>query len=225
MFKITLTTVKPLVAIVDDEVEITQILADELSDKYEVMTFNSPREFLHIIKNNKIVPSVLVSDLKMPGMTGLEMLTELSKIGFKTPTILFSGYLEKKDAILAMELGVVHILEKPVDVYRVHDVVDATFVDFELMRTRSEIKTLISQLHEFYSSFRLTLVNYVPEEIANKVLFAPVNTNNSNGENIGVVPTSFEEVLSQLESKLSILLKEEDGLEKKKDADHFTRSA
>lgn len=203
MLKITLESDKPLVAVVDDEKEITELLAEELETEYQVIQFNAPQRFVEAVKSNMIHPAVLVTDLKMPVMSGLEMLKQVSELGLSIPTVMFSGYLDKDDAISALELGVIHILEKPIDTAVVHEVVSDSLIDWELLRTRKEIRELTKQVKEIYSTLRMSIANYVPKEIVDKVFIAP-----------GGKHESFDELLEALESKLDFLLREETLLAK-----------
>lgn len=203
MLKITLESDKPLIAVVDDEKEITELLAEELESEYQVIQFNVPQRFIEAIKTNVINPAVLVTDLKMPVINGLEMLKQLSEIGFSIPTVMFSGYLDKDDAIKALELGVIHILEKPIDTAIVHEVVSDSLIDWELGKTRKEIRELTKQVKEIYSTLRISIANYVPKEIVDKVFIVP-----------GGKHESFDELLESLESKLDFLMREENLLSK-----------
>lgn len=203
MLKITLESDKPLIAVVDDEPEITELLAEELQNEYQVMQFNAPQRFIEALKANMLQPAVLVTDLKMPGMSGLEMLKQVSELGYSIPTIMFSGYLDKDDAITALELGVIHILEKPIDTSVVHEVVSDSLIDWELMKTRTEIRELTKQVKEIYSTLRMSIANYVPKEIVDKVFIVP-----------GGKHESFDDLLESLESKLDFLLREETLLAK-----------
>jgi FixJ family two-component response regulator len=203
MLKITLETDKPLIAVVDDEKEITELLAEELQSEYQVIQFNVPQRFIEAIKTNVIRPAVLVTDLKMPVINGLEMLKQLSEIGFSIPTVMFSGYLDKDDAIKALELGVIHILEKPIDTAIVHEVVSDSLIDWELVKTRKEIRDLTKQVKEIYSTLRFSIANYVPKEIVDKVFIVP-----------GGKHESFDELLESLEAKLEFLMREETLLSK-----------
>lgn len=203
MLKITLETDKPLIVVVDDESEITELLAEELESEYQVIQFNVPQRFIDAIKAGIINPAVLVTDLKMPVINGLEMLKLLSEIGFSIPTIMFSGYLDKDDAIKALELGVIHILEKPIDTAIVHEVVSDSLIDWELVKARKEIRELTKQVKEIYSTLRMSISNYVPKEIIDKVFIVP-----------GEKHQSFDDLLESLESKLDFLMREETLLSK-----------
>ncbi len=205
MLKVTLDSDRPLIVLVDDEKEITELLAEELKSEYEVMQFNNPQRFLDAIKNKMIKPAVLVIDLKMPVLNGIETLKNLSELGVSIPTIMFSGYLDKEDAISALELGVIHIIEKPIDITVVHEVVNDSLIDWELMKTRYEIRDLVKQIKEIYSTLRMAVSNYVPYDIVDKIFIGP----NGSAE-------SFDKLLESLEEKLEFLLREENLLAKMK---------
>lgn len=205
MLKVTMESDRPLVALVDDEKEITELLSEELKGDYEIMQFNNPQKFVESIRNKAICPAVLVIDLKMPVLNGLETLRQISEAGVSIPTIMFSGYLDKDDAISALELGVIHIIEKPVDIEVVHQVVNDSLIDWELMKTRQDIHNLTKQVKELYSTLRMAVANYVPPDIVNKI-FIDSDGNNEN----------FESLLESLEEKLEFLLREENLLAKMK---------
>lgn len=205
MMRVTLESDRPLVALVDDEKEITELLAEELKTDYEVIQFNNPQRFVEAIRNKVIRPAVLVIDLKMPVLNGLETLRQLSETGVAIPTIMFSGYLDKEDAISALELGVIHIIEKPIDIEIVHEVVNDSLIDWELMKTRQDIRDLTKQIKEIYSTLRMAVANYVPAEIVDKIFVSP------SGDSV-----NFDSLLENLEDKLEFLLREENLLAKMK---------
>ncbi len=207
MVNIKLESSKPLVAVVDDEKEITELLAEELNDEFQVVQFNAPQKFIEAIKTNMITPAVLITDLKMPILNGLEMLKLVAELGLSVPTIMFSGYLDKDDAITALELGVIHILEKPIDTSVVRDVVKDSIVDWELMQTRKDIHELAKQIKELYSTLRLSISNYVAKDIVDKIFMT------QDGKNEG-----FDVLLDNIENKLEVLLNEEMLLSKAKQA-------
>lgn len=192
-------TERPLIALVDDEKEITQIIAEELSSDYDAVQFNQPRQFVEAIKSRAINPAVLVIDLKMPGMTGLEVLRELSELGVSIPTVMFSGYLDKQDAMTAVELGVLHMIEKPIDLNMVHEIVNESLVDWDLMRIRNEIRENIKEVRAIYSTVREAIADHVPQEVGDKIFVTQ-----SGGNKIKV-----DELLMTLDEKLAFLLREE----------------
>ncbi|HPI41450.1 MAG TPA: response regulator [Pseudobdellovibrionaceae bacterium] len=102
----------PTLFIIDDEEDILEILKDLLElQNYVVKTFTNAREALAQIKTLK--PQVILSDMKMPNMTGLELLKEINKFEPDIPVIFISGYLDKEIIIDAIAHGVFGAIEKP----------------------------------------------------------------------------------------------------------------
>ncbi len=76
-----------------------------------VVAFASALEFLNT--NSRSQPGCLVLDIKMPGMTGLELQQTLTKDGNQLPIIMISGHADVGIAVEAMSHGAVSLLEKP----------------------------------------------------------------------------------------------------------------
>jgi FixJ family two-component response regulator len=103
-----------IVAVVDDDDDVGEVLRGLLeSAGYQIMIYKSAREFLPEAQLGQV--ACLVVDQNMPGMTGLELLTELSARGIAMPSLLISGGLEAGVADRALELGVMKVLDKPMD--------------------------------------------------------------------------------------------------------------
>ncbi|MFN7454319.1 MAG: response regulator [Pseudobdellovibrionaceae bacterium] len=204
---------KAKLIIVDDEKDILDNFNDLLSDDYEVQTFSHPREFLKHIETSQSLPHLLLTDLKMPNMDGISMVKEAQKLGFEAPFIVLSGHLDKSAALQAVQQGVFRILEKPCEHELLLKTIEETILEGEVHRVRREIRQLTSQLRELYTGIRFTLLQYIPEDVIDRlVVDAP---NGKVKEKM-----SFEKLLERLESRLDQLLKSEQVLEqlrKKKD--------
>ena len=70
-----LNNVKPRILIVDDELEITEILADLLSENYECQKAGSAEQAL--VRLQEMEFQLVISDITMPGMSGLEMIPHI----------------------------------------------------------------------------------------------------------------------------------------------------
>ena len=94
--------------IVDDEHEVTAALSVMCNWKElginEVITFNNSNEAYDFISHQK--PDILITDIKMPKITGLELAEHTLKLYPETKVIVLSGYDEFKYAQTAMKLGV-----------------------------------------------------------------------------------------------------------------------
>ena len=110
--------------IVDDEKWIAQLIEalihwDELDMNLQGIFLDGLDAFQHIISEK---PDIVISDIKMPMMDGLEMISKLRQEGFNTKFILLSGYSDFEYAQAALKYGVVDYLLKPVNEKELNDV-------------------------------------------------------------------------------------------------------
>jgi len=106
----------PVILLVDDEPMVTKVLASflELETDYEVVTCASGAEALERMSAGPV--DVVVSDFLMPGMNGLELLTEVGRRDPEIPRLMLTGYADKENTIKAInEVGLFQYLEKPLD--------------------------------------------------------------------------------------------------------------
>jgi len=102
------------VLIVDDDPSVRKSLARLVrAAGYEAEAFASAREFL--ARPRPEAPSCLVLDVRMPGLTGLELQEALATAGHLTSTVFITGYGDVSVGVKAMKGGAVDFLTKPVD--------------------------------------------------------------------------------------------------------------
>lgn len=80
---------------------------------FDVETFTEPKKALDAVK--KSPPALLVTDLKMPGMTGIELLQAVREMDDSLPVIIATGYSSVENAVEALRLGATDFLRKPYD--------------------------------------------------------------------------------------------------------------
>ena len=106
------------VLIVDDEQSIRRILRDILEfEKYEVEEAVNGMDCLVKLKQKKY--DVLLLDIKMPKMDGMDTLDRIQEIAPETPVVMISGHATIEDAVAATRLGAFDFMEKPLDRNRV----------------------------------------------------------------------------------------------------------
>ncbi|WP_414664327.1 two-component regulator propeller domain-containing protein [Horticoccus sp. 23ND18S-11] len=99
---------------VDDE-EALVLVADRVFSRagYAITTCMRPRQALALFRDDPLAFQLVVSDLSMPEMSGLDLAGELLRIRPTLPVILTSGYLRRGEAAAARKVGVREIVEKP----------------------------------------------------------------------------------------------------------------
>jgi len=86
------------------------------ANEFDVHDFPSAADFiLHTHQNGIEEDSVLVSDVRMPDKTGIELLAELFTLGITLPVVMITGHGDMSLAVQAMKNGAFHFLPKPVD--------------------------------------------------------------------------------------------------------------
>jgi DNA-binding NtrC family response regulator len=102
--------------LVDDEVAYVEAIAERLEQRKikTIQAFNGP-QCLDKLKANK-KPDVIVLDVKMPGMGGLETLKEIKKSAPLTEIIMLTANAKLESAMVLMELGAFDYLTKPFDI-------------------------------------------------------------------------------------------------------------
>ncbi len=105
---------EPIVFVVDDDDSVCKSLAWLIeSVGFEVETFTSADEFLE--RDTYDGPACLVLDVRMPGLSGLELQAELASVGRSMPIIFITGHGSVPMSVRAMKAGAVDFLEKPFD--------------------------------------------------------------------------------------------------------------
>jgi DNA-binding NtrC family response regulator len=117
-----MSTNNRIVSIVDDELDITQLYQDAIYGKIDgisVVCFNNPVTALeHFIENKKDY-ALVISDLRMPNMNGLDLLKKVKMLNSNVRTILVSAYEVKEDEVFQKYTneGIIDLfIEKPIPI-------------------------------------------------------------------------------------------------------------
>ena len=104
----------PTVSIVDDDAWSRNGLEDlVLSLGYRALTFESAEQFVQ--SGNIEQTDCLITDLRMPGWSGLELQSHLRRAGYHIPTIFVTTYPNDAQRARALEEGAIGFLDKPFD--------------------------------------------------------------------------------------------------------------
>ena len=103
------------ILVVDDEAEIRSLLAAVLQNKgYEVVTAENGAVALEAVPRDR--PAVILMDLSMPRMNGMDALPEIKRLDAEVPVIICTAHADLATAVRAMKLGAYDYLTKPFDV-------------------------------------------------------------------------------------------------------------
>jgi cyclic di-GMP phosphodiesterase len=140
------TTASPRILIVDDEVEITEILADLLSENYDCLRAGSAEEALTRLQEREF--ELVISDITMPGMSGLDMIPHVKALSLDTVVVMISGMQTVESAIGALRLGAFDYLMKPFDLRQVEAVVKRALEHHELVVAKQRYENHLEELVE-----------------------------------------------------------------------------
>ena len=106
----------PFIMLVDDETIFVETMAKRLAARnMEIITAFSGEEGLEKLKSNPKL-DVIILDIKMPGMDGIEALKEIKKISPLTEVIMLTGHATIELGINGMKMGAYDFLTKPCDI-------------------------------------------------------------------------------------------------------------
>jgi putative nucleotidyltransferase with HDIG domain len=137
---------RPRILIVDDEQEITAILSDLLSNAYDCVKAGSAEDALARLAEDDF--QLVISDITMPGMSGLEMLPFVKSVSPKTIVVMISGMQTVESAIGALRLGAFDYLMKPFDLRQVEAVVKRALDHHELILAKQRYEDHLEELVE-----------------------------------------------------------------------------
>jgi len=106
---------KTKIMIVDDDIWILDVLTIFLSKDYKVITAENGLEAMEkcLIEH----PTVIITDINMPHMSGMELLKAVKEVSPSTEIIVMTGYLTPDVLIEARELGAFDCISKPVSIF------------------------------------------------------------------------------------------------------------
>ena len=156
-----------VVIVIDDDASICDALSRLIrSVGLRAQTFQSVQDFLQAKRPD--APSCLVVDVRLPGSSGLDLQSELSKAGASIPIVFMSGHGDVPMTVRAMKAGAVDFLLKP---YREQDMLDAIQNGLAADHRRRAEQAALSDLRSRYAGLTLRekdIMRLVSEGLMNK---------------------------------------------------------
>ncbi len=183
----------PTVFIVDDDTAVRDSLRWLVETiNLDVETYGSATSFLDSCDPNR--PGCLVLDVRMPGMSGLELQENLIGRGITLPVIVITGYGDVPSAVRAMRQGAVDFLEKPFDdqalLELIQHCVHRDAQDREADAARREVRKNLARL--------------TPREREVLDLVVAGNSNKETARCLGVSPKTIEVHRARVMEKMAV---------------------
>ena len=137
------------VLFVDDDVVTGRVMQRNCDNaRYACSVFQDPRQCLGAF--SKDGADIVITDLRMPGMTGFELLTQLREIDQDVPILVMTGYSSVENAVEAMKRGASDFIKKPFDFSELRLLMERALKN---ARLRNENKLLKRQLGQNRNQF------------------------------------------------------------------------
>jgi len=170
-----MTELHSIVFVVDDDVEVRKALDSLIrSVGLKVELFGSAREFLQ--RKPPKVPSCLILDIRLPGISGLDFQRKLAEDNNPIPVIFITGHGDIPMSVRAMKAGAVEFLPKP---FRDQDLLDAIHLALERDRARRQREAEIATLRdrfEWLTPREREVLPLVVSGLPNKQIAAEIGT-------------------------------------------------
>jgi len=156
----------PIVFVVDDDSSVRSSLKFLISTVgLQVESFDSADTFLR--RNPPDVPSCLVLDVRLPGLSGLDFQRELAARNIRIPIVFVTGHGDIPMSVRAIKAGAIEFLTKP---YRDQDLLDAIRIALERDRARREQEKEVAELQQRFKS-----LTHREEEVISMVVSGMLN--------------------------------------------------
>jgi len=138
------TVAKPRLLIVDDEAEVRGVLHDLLSGPYQCGEAASAEDAIAELRENDY--QLVISDITMSGMSGLEMIPHVKVVSPDTVIVMISGMQTIESAINALRLGAFDYLMKPFDLRQAEAAVSRALDHHELIAAKRRYENHLEEL-------------------------------------------------------------------------------
>jgi FixJ family two-component response regulator len=176
-----MTESRSIVFVIDDDAPVRGAIRSLVqSVGLQVELFGSPQEFL--LQERPDVPSCLVLDVRLPGISGLDFQQQLADANIFIPIIFMTGYGDIPMSVRAMKAGAVEFLTKP---FRGQDLLDAIHLALEKDRERRRREAEISLLRTRFESLtprERTVLPLVVSGRPNKQIAAAIGTSETTAK-------------------------------------------
>ena len=177
---------KVKILVIDDEPKVSWLLSEGLGKTYEIVSAKDGLEGLQMVSKTK--PNLVLLDIKMPGMDGLEVLDKIKSMDQLTEVIMLSGHGETKNVVESIKRGASEFINKPFDVKEVEihiqSVLEKNHLRKELDHLKKELKAKSQYETLVGDSPQMLQIKMVIEQVADSELTVLIRGESGTGKEI-----------------------------------------
>ncbi len=177
---------KTKLLIIDDDPKVSWILTEGLSPNFEIISARDGVEGIQMVSTEK--PDLILLDIKMPGMNGLEVLEKLGKMDNRPDVIMLSGNGETQNVVESMRLGAAEFINKPFEIKEVeihiNTVLERGILKREVRHLRTELDTRKQYDQLVGDSGKMQQVKEIIEQVADSELTVLIRGESGTGKEI-----------------------------------------
>ena len=177
---------KVKILVIDDDPKVSWILTEGLAGKYDFVSARDGIEGLQMVSTEK--PDLILLDIKMPGMNGIEVLERLNKLDGRPDVIMVSGHGETNYVVDSIKLGAAEFINKPFDVEEIEIHINSVL---ERSHLKQEVKSLKTQLEarDNYDDFigdsvAMQKIRSIVEQVSDSELSVLIRGESGTGKEI-----------------------------------------
>jgi len=172
--------------IIDDDPKVSWILTEGLPTGFDVVSARDGIEGIQMVSTEK--PELILLDIKMPGMSGLEVLEKLNKLDTRPDVIMLSGHGETKNIVESIRLGAAEFINKPFDVKEVEIHINSVLEKGQLKQEVHNLKTELTSRRQYDQligdSEKMKQVKDIIEQVADSELTVLIRGESGTGKEI-----------------------------------------
>lgn len=174
------------ILIVDDERNVRLMYRAALESMFKVDEADSATRALELFQDHRY--DVAILDLRMPEMTGLELLGRMNQLGINTPVVFVTAYADVPNAVSAMKCGAIDFLQKPITPDQLRTIVKDILVRHSL----EERKTTETHDFEYFLRCAKRAINLRDFSAARRNLISALEINPDSPQALNLAGVMFE---------------------------------
>ncbi|MDH4157817.1 MAG: sigma-54 dependent transcriptional regulator [candidate division Zixibacteria bacterium] len=177
---------KTKILVIDDDPKVSWILSEGLKSKFDFVSARDGVEGIQMVSTEQ--PDLVLLDIKMPSMNGIEVLERLNKLDDRPDVIMISGHGDTKYVVDSIKLGAAEFINKPFDVHEVEIHINGVLERGKLKREVIDLKTEL-EAKNAYAGFvgdseAMEKVKGIIEQVADSELTVLIRGESGTGKEI-----------------------------------------